>query len=103
MRECIPTIAVLLACDHVGPVKDGFDHFESMANFGIEPRLENYACMVSLLGRAEKLYEPKDFFERLPIPPAGMIWRSMLSACRVVGNLETYICCRNVDLIYIAF
>ncbi|MFS7991485.1 hypothetical protein Hanom_Chr12g01071291 [Helianthus anomalus] len=47
MMECIPTIAVLLVCDHVGPVKDGFGHFESMANFGIEPRLEYYACIVT--------------------------------------------------------
>ncbi|KAF5776395.1 putative tetratricopeptide-like helical domain superfamily [Helianthus annuus] len=55
-------VVVLSACDHVGLVTDGFDRFVSMTNFGIEPRLEYYACMVSLLGRAEKLYEPKDFF-----------------------------------------
>ncbi|KAL9993239.1 putative tetratricopeptide-like helical domain superfamily [Helianthus debilis subsp. tardiflorus] len=81
-------VAVLSACDHMGLVKDGFDHFESMASFGIEPGLEHYACMVSLLGRAGKLYEAKDFIENLPIPPAGIIWRSLLSACRVAGNLE---------------
>ncbi|MFS7991480.1 putative tetratricopeptide-like helical domain superfamily [Helianthus anomalus] len=39
-------VVVLSACDHVGLVTYGFDHFESMANFGIEPRLEYYACMV---------------------------------------------------------
>nr|GEZ18369.1 hypothetical protein [Tanacetum cinerariifolium] len=54
-------VAVLSACDHMGLVKEGFDHFESMANFGIEPGLEHYACMVSLLGRAGKLYEAKAF------------------------------------------
>ncbi|KAI3802983.1 hypothetical protein L1987_31130 [Smallanthus sonchifolius] len=81
-------VAVLSACDHMGLVKDGFDHFESMASFGIEPGLEHYACMVSLLSRAGKLYEAKDFIEKLPIPPAGIIWRSLLSACRVAGNLE---------------
>ncbi|XP_076958802.1 pentatricopeptide repeat-containing protein At4g39530-like [Bidens hawaiensis] len=81
-------VAVLSACDHMGLVKDGFDHFESMANFGVEPGIEHYACMVSLLCRAGKLHEAKDFIEKLPIPPAGIIWRSLLSACRVVGNLE---------------
>ncbi|MFS7991484.1 hypothetical protein Hanom_Chr12g01071281 [Helianthus anomalus] len=58
-------------------------------------------CMVSLLGRAKKLYEPKDFFERLSIPPAGMIWRSMLSACRVVGNLEVSIYALGMSISYI--
>ncbi|KAK9071339.1 hypothetical protein SSX86_009907 [Deinandra increscens subsp. villosa] len=81
-------VAVLSACDHMGLVKDGFHHFESMASFGIEPGLEHFACMVSLLGRAGKLYEAKDFIEKLPIPPAGIIWRSLLSACRIAGNLE---------------
>ncbi|KAJ0491480.1 putative tetratricopeptide-like helical domain superfamily [Helianthus annuus] len=84
-------VAVLSACDHVGLVTDGFDHFESMANFGIEPRLEYYACMVSLLGRAEKLYEP----------PASMIWRSLLSERRVVGNLETGIYAAEMAILYI--
>ncbi|GKC28579.1 pentatricopeptide repeat-containing protein [Tanacetum coccineum] len=80
--------AVLLACDHMGLVKEGFDQFESMANFGFEPGLEHYACMVSLLGQAGKLYEAKAFIEKLPIPPAAIIWKSLLSACRVAGNLE---------------
>ncbi|KAK1417255.1 hypothetical protein QVD17_26380 [Tagetes erecta] len=81
-------VAVLSACDHMGLVKDGFNHFESMASFGIEPGVEHYACMVSLLARAGKVHEAKDFIEKLPIPPAGIIWRSLLSACRVAGNLE---------------
>ncbi|GJQ89510.1 pentatricopeptide repeat-containing protein [Tanacetum coccineum] len=86
------TFAVVLsACDHMGLVKEGSNHFESMANYGVEPGLEHYACMVSLLSRAGKLYEDKDFIEKLPIPlAAAIIWRILLSACsgRVVGNLE---------------
>ncbi|XP_071727650.1 pentatricopeptide repeat-containing protein At4g39530 [Rutidosis leptorrhynchoides] len=81
-------VAVLSACDHMGLVKDGFDLFDSMVDFGIEPGLEHYACMVSLLGRAGKLYEAKDFIDKLPIFPAAIIWRSLLSACRVAGNVE---------------
>ncbi|KAD6795056.1 hypothetical protein R6Q59_021036 [Mikania micrantha] len=81
-------VAVLSACDHMGLVRYGFNLFESMANYGIKPGLEHYACMVSLLGRAGKLYEAKDFIEKLPILPAGIIWRSLLSACRIAGNLE---------------
>ncbi|CAH1426472.1 unnamed protein product [Lactuca virosa] len=81
-------IAVLSACDHMGLVKEGFDHFSTMGKFGISPGVEHYACMVSLLGRAGRVYEAKEFIEKLPIRPPAVIWRSLLSACGVVGNVE---------------
>ncbi|KAL4589751.1 hypothetical protein LXL04_002661 [Taraxacum kok-saghyz] len=81
-------IAVLSACDHMGLVKDAFNHFSSMGSFGISPGVEHYTCMVSLLGRAGKLHEAMDFIEKLPIRPPGVIWRSLLSACGVVGDVE---------------
>ncbi|XP_073154411.1 pentatricopeptide repeat-containing protein At4g39530 isoform X2 [Henckelia pumila] len=45
-------VVTLSACAHVGRVEDGFHHFKSLHEFGIEPGIEHYACMVSLLGRA---------------------------------------------------
>ncbi|KAI3790255.1 hypothetical protein L2E82_03171 [Cichorium intybus] len=81
-------INVLTACDHMGLVKEGFDHFQTMGKFGISPGVEHYVCMVSLLGRAGRLYEAKEFIEKLPIRPPAIIWRSLLSACGVVGNVE---------------
>lgn len=81
-------VGVLSACAHVGFVKDGFYHFDSMARFGVEPGTEHYACMVSLLGRAGKLLEAREFIDKMPIQPAAIVWRSLLSACRVAGNVE---------------
>ncbi|XP_057984221.1 pentatricopeptide repeat-containing protein At4g39530 [Malania oleifera] len=81
-------IGVLSSCSHAGLVEVGFHHFDSMHRFGIEPGTEHYACMVSLLGRASKLYEAKEFIEKMPIKPAAIIWRSLLSACRIAGNVE---------------
>ncbi|KAK9272724.1 hypothetical protein L1049_003101 [Liquidambar formosana] len=81
-------VGVLSACSHVGLVEDGFHHFDSMPEFGIEPGTEHYACMVSLLGRAGKLLEAKEFIENMPIRPAAIVWRSLLSACRNTGNIE---------------
>ncbi|KAL5751897.1 hypothetical protein ACOSQ2_022404 [Xanthoceras sorbifolium] len=81
-------VGLLSACNHAGLVEDGLRHFESMARFGIEPGTEHYACVVSLLGRAGKLYEAKKFIEKMPIKPAAVVWRSLLSACRVAGNVE---------------
>jgi len=81
-------VGVLSACSHAGLLDLGFDHFDSMSQFGIEPGIEHYVCMVSLLGRAGKLYEAKEFIEKMPIKQAAVVWRSLLSACRVAGNVE---------------
>ncbi|KAG6657445.1 pentatricopeptide repeat-containing protein At4g39530 [Carya illinoinensis] len=81
-------VGVLSACSHAGLVEDGLRHFESMVDFGIEPGTEHYACIVSLLGRAGKLFEAKEFIEKMPIKPAAVVWRSLLSACRVAGNVD---------------
>lgn len=84
----ITFVGVLSACSHAGLIEDGLDHFQSMAGFGIEPGMEHYASVASLLGRAGKLYEAKDFIEKMPIKPAAVVWRSLLNACRMFGNVE---------------
>ncbi|BAT73332.1 hypothetical protein LR48_Vigan01g020900 [Vigna angularis] len=81
-------VGVLSACSHAGLLDLGFHHFESMSQFGVEPGIDHYACMVSLLGRAGKIYEAKEFIEKMPIKPAAVVWRSLLSACRVSGHVE---------------
>nr|XP_025885107.1 LOW QUALITY PROTEIN: pentatricopeptide repeat-containing protein At4g39530 [Solanum lycopersicum] len=81
-------VGVLSACSHVGLVKEGFRHFYSMAGYGIEPEMEHYVCMVSLLGRAGKLVEATELIETMPIPPAAIVWRSLLSACREAGHID---------------
>ncbi|KAK7318536.1 hypothetical protein RJT34_03239 [Clitoria ternatea] len=81
-------VGVLSACSHAGLLDLGFHHFESMSEFGIEPGIDHYACMVSLLGRAGKIHEAKEFIEEIPIKPAAVVWRSLLSACRVSGHIE---------------
>ncbi|CBI21510.3 unnamed protein product, partial [Vitis vinifera] len=81
-------VAVLSACSHAGRVEDGLNHFNSMPGFGIKPGTEHYACVVSLLGRSGKLFEAKEFIEKMPIEPAAIVWRSLLSACRIAGNVE---------------
>ncbi|GMY08154.1 pentatricopeptide repeat-containing protein At4g21065-like [Fagus crenata] len=75
-------IGVLVACSHGGLVEDGWRVFESIRNeYGMEPLLEHYGCMVDLLGRAGLLYEAYDFVERMPTKPNSVIWRTLLGAC----------------------
>ncbi|GAB4848326.1 hypothetical protein Ancab_002993 [Ancistrocladus abbreviatus] len=84
----VTLVGVLSACSHVGLVDIGLNHFHSMPSLGIQPGTEHYACVVSLLGRSGKLLEAKEFIEQMPIQPAAIVWRSLLSACCIVGDSE---------------
>lgn len=49
----ITFIGVLTTCSHIGLVEEGSQYFEYMkSNYGLTPKLENYICLVDLLGRA---------------------------------------------------
>eukprot|EP01018_Ginkgo_biloba_P009349 Gb_05354 [translate_table: standard] len=85
----ITFVAVLSACSHVGLLDDGWHFFESMVHdHEITPIIEHYACMVDLLGRAGFLYEAECLINRMPIKPAVLVWRTLLGACRIHGNME---------------
>ncbi|KAF6156599.1 hypothetical protein GIB67_014578 [Kingdonia uniflora] len=82
-------IAVLSACSHVGMVVEGREHFISMhKKHNIVPRMEHYACMVDLLGRSGLLEEALNFIHSMPFKADALVWRTLLGACRVHGNLE---------------
>ncbi|KAF8410571.1 hypothetical protein HHK36_003102 [Tetracentron sinense] len=79
----ITFIGVLNACSHAGLIEEGLMHFRSMGvEFGIEPNLEHFACVVDLLGRAGQLNEAFQVIEGMPIAPDAVVWSALLSACR---------------------
>lgn len=85
----ITFLGVLCACAHSGMVEEGKEFFASMSTqYGIEPNLAHYGCMVDLLGKAGKLKEAHDFIKSMPLKPNSIVWGSLLGACRVHKNLE---------------
>eukprot|EP01018_Ginkgo_biloba_P034366 Gb_06115 [translate_table: standard] len=85
----ITFVGVLTACSHVGLVDEGWHFFHSMMDdHCIEPRVEHYACMVDILGRAGRLNDAEDFISKMPFAPNAVLWGGLLSACRVHGNIE---------------
>jgi pentatricopeptide repeat protein len=81
--------AVLSACSHGGMLERGFKIFESMKrDYGLQPRLEHYGCMVDLLGRAGKLAEAEKFVHEMPVKPNAPVWGALLGACRIHRNAE---------------
>ncbi|RVX22337.1 Pentatricopeptide repeat-containing protein [Vitis vinifera] len=85
----VTLVVTMCSCSHVGLVEEGCDVFESMKEvYGVEPKLEHYGCLVDLLGRAGRLREAEERVLNMPMKPNAVIWRSLLGAARVHGNLE---------------
>ncbi|KAF8369504.1 hypothetical protein HHK36_022827 [Tetracentron sinense] len=85
----ITFIGVLSACNHSGLVEEGRSHFSDMVKkHGLSPRVEHYACMVDLLGRAGHLDEAIELVQNMVVSPDSIIWGALLSACRIHRNVE---------------
>ncbi|XP_057828968.1 uncharacterized protein LOC131040127 [Cryptomeria japonica] len=85
----ITFVAVLSACSHAGLVDKGQEYFGSMScDYKIAPRVEHYACMVDLLGRAGRLEEAYDIIKNMPMAPDAAVWGALLGACTVYSNTE---------------
>lgn len=85
----VTLVGALSACSHAGLIDTGRDYFNSMSqDFGITPRMEHYACMVDILGRAGCLDEAESFISKMPFEPSVLVWRTLLGACRVHGNMK---------------
>jgi len=82
-------VGVLSACSHAGLVNEGLQCFNNMQLVHkIKPTIQHYGCMVDLMGRAGMLKEACDLIRGMQIKPNDVIWRSLLSACKVHLNLE---------------
>ncbi|XP_020104755.1 pentatricopeptide repeat-containing protein At5g66520-like [Ananas comosus] len=82
-------LAVLCACCHQGLVDEGRNIFASMQrDFGLEPTIEHYGCVVDLLGRAGFIQEAYELIRTMPMEPDAVIWRAFLSACKVHRNTQ---------------
>lgn len=82
-------VSLLSACSHAGVVDQGQQCFQMMKReYGIEPTVKHYACMVDLLGRAGQLDTAYEFINSMPVRPDASVWGALLGACRIHGNTE---------------
>ncbi|XP_058088391.1 pentatricopeptide repeat-containing protein At5g04780, mitochondrial-like [Magnolia sinica] len=83
-------VSVLKACAQTGLVGKAFRIFNLMdGNYGIEPSAEHYSCMVDVLGRARLFEDAEAFIEGvIPFNPDYRIWKTLLSSCRIHGNVK---------------
>ncbi|XP_008781047.3 putative pentatricopeptide repeat-containing protein At1g69350, mitochondrial [Phoenix dactylifera] len=88
-------MSILSACGHAGLVEEGLFYFDLMRQeFGVEPQLEHYACVVDLLSRAGDVDRAYKFIKSMLVEPDASIWRSLLNGCgfhhreNIVGNRQ---------------
>lgn len=87
--DAITFSSILSACSHAGTVENGIRYFEIMKDkHGIQPDIIHYGCMVDLFGRAGFFDKAKEIIKTMPIKPDKVVWKALLSACRVHKNFE---------------
>ncbi|XP_057455484.1 pentatricopeptide repeat-containing protein At5g27110-like [Lotus japonicus] len=80
---------VLAACSHAGLVEEGFKYFEYMrSKYCYEVTINHYACMVDLLGRAEKLEDAEALIKEAPFHSKSLLWKTLLGSCSKHENAE---------------
>ncbi|TXG59094.1 hypothetical protein EZV62_016923 [Acer yangbiense] len=93
--------AVLAGCAHSGLVDKAREIFDSMsAEYGIQPSVEHYACMVGVLSRARRLSEAVEFISNMPIEPSAKVWGALLNGASVSGDVELgkFVCDRLFEI-----
>ncbi|WVZ96269.1 hypothetical protein U9M48_041927 [Paspalum notatum var. saurae] len=82
-------LSLLHGCSHVGSAKKGLEILNSMSSqYRIHPRLEHYACVVDMLGRAGLLDDARAFIEDGPFKDSALLWQALMGACSFHKNSE---------------
>ncbi|KAL6502289.1 hypothetical protein OROHE_024717 [Orobanche hederae] len=95
MIECgiqpdhVVVTAILSACRHAGLINEGLMIFHSIYQVhNLEPSMEQYACVVDLLGRGGRIKEAYSFLSRMPIAANGNVWGTLLGACKTHHDVD---------------
>ncbi|KAJ9163438.1 hypothetical protein P3X46_023106 [Hevea brasiliensis] len=82
-------LSLLYACSHCGLKDEGMKFFELMVEkYRVKPWLEHYTCVVDLLGRSGCLDEAEAMIRSMPVKADAIIWKTLLSACKLHKNAD---------------
>ncbi|KAL3646716.1 hypothetical protein CASFOL_009260 [Castilleja foliolosa] len=87
--DSVTFTAVLSACAHAGLVDEALKIFHNtLPKYGVEPLVNQYACLVACLCRAGRVYEAAGFVKKMSIEPNGQVWGALLSGASEIGDVE---------------
>lgn len=82
-------LSVLNACSHAGLIDKAEVFFDIMTiDYGLNPTLEHYTCIIDLLGRSGHLGKAIAMIERMHAVPDIVVWHAALDACQKWGSVE---------------
>ncbi|KAM0002270.1 putative tetratricopeptide-like helical domain superfamily [Helianthus debilis subsp. tardiflorus] len=86
----ITFLNVLSACWHnKTPLEVATRYFESMIHdYQIDPTVEHCSCMIRLMGHEGEVWRAEGMIKRLGFESCGGVWRALLAACGVCGDLK---------------
>ncbi|KAL6501442.1 hypothetical protein OROGR_026575 [Orobanche gracilis] len=85
----VTLLGLLLACNHVGLINEGYKYFNEARNKDLTLlKAEHYACMIDLLSRSGRFQEAQRFIRDMPFDPGVGFWKALLGGCQVHSNLE---------------
>ena len=87
--NAITFVNILSACGRAGLIEAACEIFHCMTReYGIDPRMEHFACMVDLLGRSGRLDESRAFIEKMSVRPGPDVWGALIGASALFNNVE---------------
>ncbi|KAJ4952726.1 hypothetical protein NE237_029558 [Protea cynaroides] len=87
--NAVTFISVFTACSHSGLVSEARLYLDLMSSeYGVEPTIDHYDCMVEIYSRAGHLEEAFDLIKTMPFEPDAMSWKSLLGGCWTHRNVK---------------
>ncbi|KAG6530318.1 hypothetical protein ZIOFF_012545 [Zingiber officinale] len=88
LLDSVAFTAILSACSSSGFLREGLKCFNSMvAEYGIRPREEHYACIRGLLAKSGKLEQAYVVIEHMNLKDDRGIWEVYLDVARIHGDV----------------
>ncbi|GAA0161331.1 hypothetical protein LIER_17672 [Lithospermum erythrorhizon] len=84
----ITFMSILSACSHAGYVEKAKMYFNSMRDFGNQPKFEHYACLVDILSRAGDLSRAYEIIKSMAFPADSSIWGALVNGCRIHRRMD---------------
>ncbi|GMP71276.1 hypothetical protein CsSME_00029753 [Camellia sinensis var. sinensis] len=80
---------VLSACAQAGLVEEG-RYFRMIEEYGLEPTIQHYGCVVDMFGKAGLLGEVYKVIKTMRLEPNVSVWCSFSSVCKVHKKFEMF-------------
>ncbi|KAK6914147.1 DYW domain [Dillenia turbinata] len=80
-------LAIVTSLANSGLVVEIKEWFKKMSvEYGLEPKMEHYTCLIGAMGHAGRLEEAERVALTMPFAPDTAVWRALLSACALHGE-----------------